>query len=97
MKYYNLIINLFKPLTEDKPNASDHAAFVNEVRQTPEEAVSSAAVRLETLFHIYYLRHGFEAMDAYLPHFLNSLGFMSMEDLRTNKESPLVDIEGVSF
>jgi hypothetical protein len=90
MKYYNLVINLVKPVTKNESSA-DYAAFTKEVHQTPNAVVSSAAVRLETLFRIYYLRHGFDAMDAYLLHFLNTLGFMSVEDLRTSKDPSLVN------
>ncbi|KAI9679712.1 MAG: hypothetical protein M1822_007318 [Bathelium mastoideum] len=87
MKYYSLLINLFNPLIEDKPNDWNDSAFVDVVQQTPEEAVWSATVRLETLFRVYYLRHGFDAMDAYLLHFLNTLGFMAIRELES-KERP---------
>ena len=86
MKYYNLLINLFKLLIENGPNEAELSAFVKTVQQTPQEAISNATIRLETLFRIYYLRHGLDTMDAYLLHFLNTLSFMFMEDLKTNKE-----------
>jgi hypothetical protein len=81
MKYHNLLLNLFSPLLTDGLDARDEAKFVAVVQQTPVQAVTCARARLETLFRIYYLRHSFDAMDAYLLHYLNTLGFMSMEEL----------------
>jgi hypothetical protein len=87
MKYYNLLMNLFEPLVEKAPSRSDLATFVKATGQTPQEAISSAIIRLETLFRIYYLRHGFNTMDAYLLHFLVTLGFKCFEKLKDDKQT----------
>ncbi|KAF4460076.1 Zn(2)-C6 fungal-type DNA-binding domain [Fusarium albosuccineum] len=91
MTYHNLVINLFKPLADNELEALDLGTFVKEVQQTPKQVVMSATVRLETLFRIYYLRHGFEAMDVFLLHFLNTLGFMALEELKTNKDPSMIN------
>jgi hypothetical protein len=85
MKYYNIIINLFQPLVENELSETESSSFMTAVQQTSKEAVSTARIRTETLFRIYYLRHGFDAMDAYLLHFLNTLGFMAMKELNESK------------
>ncbi|KAF4977105.1 hypothetical protein FDECE_18393 [Fusarium decemcellulare] len=91
MTYYNLVINLFKPLADKELEALELGTFVKEVHQTPKQAVMSAMVRLETLFRIYYLRHGFDAMDVFLLHFINTLGFMALEELKTITDPSMIN------
>ncbi|KAL7928301.1 putative zinc finger protein [Trichoderma chlorosporum] len=91
MKYHNLMINLFQPLIDDNQSLSDYAAFAEVVHQHPKEAIWSATIRLETLLRIYYLRHGFDAMDAYILHFLNTLGFISMNELKAGKQPSMAE------
>jgi hypothetical protein len=56
MYYYHLILTLFKPLldipTDDVPS--------------PHQIVADATRFLQTLIRVYYLRHGYEAMDLFL-------------------------------
>lgn len=56
MYYYHLVLTLFKPLidisTENVPS--------------PRQIVADATRYLQTLIRIYYLRHGYEAMDLFV-------------------------------
>lgn len=91
MKYYTVVINLFKPWANLEPDDPHHAAFISEVQQTPKEAVHSATLFLETLFRMYYLRHSFETVDAFHLQFLNILGFMSLKELKATNESSIAN------
>lgn len=90
MKYHTVIINLLKHLVKNKLTPWETEAFQNAVQRSPEEALKTATIRLETLLRIYYLRHGFYSMDSYLLHYLNTLGFMSLEELKNGGDVSLV-------
>ena len=91
IKYCNIIMNLFQPLIEKGLTESDTEAVFTAVRKTPQEAVSLAAIQLESLLRIYYIRHAFEAMGCYMLHFLHTMGFMAIKDLKGSKEPSFVD------
>jgi hypothetical protein len=81
MNYHTLIINLVQPLVEAPLNEIESATFARALGQTSLKVIELANVHLETLFRIYYLRHGFGAMDAYLFHSLTTLGFIALRRL----------------
>ncbi|KJZ79148.1 hypothetical protein HIM_01299 [Hirsutella minnesotensis 3608] len=56
MYYHHLILTLFEPLLEDKTDKKPH----------PRQVVNESRRRLQTLIRLYYLRHGFEAMDLFI-------------------------------
>ncbi|KAF3001345.1 hypothetical protein E8E13_006029 [Curvularia kusanoi] len=56
MYYYHLILTLFKPLLD----------IPTEKIPSPHQIVTDATRYLQTLVRIYYLRHGYEAMDLFI-------------------------------
>ncbi|KAK4673334.1 hypothetical protein QC763_110990 [Podospora pseudopauciseta] len=72
MHYNCVLIDLLKPLLG--LNWSD----TTQPNKTLDDAHHEAAIHLETLLRLYYLRHGFEAFDGFLLHFLGSLNFIKI-------------------
>lgn len=56
MYYYYLILTIFKPLLDSETDGT----------LSPHLIVADATRYLQTLFRIYYLRHGYEAMDLFI-------------------------------
>lgn len=56
MYYYHLVLTLFKPLL-DTETIQD---------PSPRQIVADATKYLQSLIRIYYLRHGYEAMDLFI-------------------------------
>lgn len=56
MYYHHLILTIFKPLLDEPSNQIP----------SPKQIVDDASKYLQTLIRIYYLRHGFEAMDLFI-------------------------------
>jgi hypothetical protein len=54
--YYNLILSIFEPLADQETTMTP----------SPQEIIAEAIKRLLTLVRLYYLRHGFEAMDLFI-------------------------------
>jgi hypothetical protein len=58
MYYYHLQLAIFAPLV-DTPEAQQH-------EPPPMQIVTEAKYYIQTLIQLYYLRHGFEAMDLFI-------------------------------
>lgn len=58
MYYYNLNLASYEPLLDRKPNQDQE--------QSPRQIVNDASKFLQTLVRLYYLRHGFDAMDLFI-------------------------------
>jgi len=56
MYYYHLLLTIFEPLL--------NTGIDQEI--PPQQVVSEASKYLQTLIRLYYLRHGFEAMDLFI-------------------------------
>lgn len=56
MYYHHLILTIFKPLLEAKTTQ----------KPSPQQIVADATKYLQTLVRLYYLRHGYEAMDLFI-------------------------------
>ena len=70
------------------------ASSVPHIDVTPQDIISRAKIRLETLVRLYYLRHSFESCDTFMVYFLMLLGNLTLEDLATDaktKDSALAD------
>ena len=91
MHYYNILISLFESLAVAGLENSDFSTLTQRVGKTPKEVVSDARCYLETLLRLYYLRHSFDALDTYLMHYFGLLGFMSLNDIKTEAGSPIND------
>ncbi|KAK3899213.1 hypothetical protein C8A05DRAFT_46654 [Staphylotrichum tortipilum] len=79
MHYHHMLIDLVTPFI-DYPSRAGSA-------QTPREIHTQAVTHFETLMRLYYLRHGFEATDSFLLHFLGLLNYMTMTAIESSAAS----------
>ncbi|KAF4973299.1 hypothetical protein FSARC_374 [Fusarium sarcochroum] len=56
MYYYHLLLTIFEPLLD----------VATDQEPSPQRVVADAKKHLQTLVRLYYLRHGFEAMDLFI-------------------------------
>ena len=56
MYYHHLLLTIFEPLLDMEPKEE----------MSPQQIVADATKHLQTLVRLYYLRHGFEAMDLFI-------------------------------
>lgn len=80
MHYYIIMIDLFSPSMDH--DGSDGARL----GRMPHDVYFESVTRLETLLRLYYLRHGFEAFDSFLIHFLGTLNHLSMNAIESNAD-----------
>lgn len=57
MYYHHLILTIFKPLLSPS---------TNHLTPSPQHIVDRASKHLQTLLRLYYVRHGYEAMDLFI-------------------------------
>lgn len=62
------------------------AMFSQKLHQQPRELLKSSKYAFETLARIYYLRHGFEALDGFMIQYLSMLASMAHKSINTNTE-----------
>jgi len=58
---------------------------------TPRDIYNEALTHLETLMRLYYLRHGFEATDSFLVHFLGYCNHITMNAIETSAGSSFLE------
>lgn len=85
MHYHLILIDLFRPILS-------YTAYDGVQRtKMPRDIYSEAATHLETLIRLYYLRHGFEALDCFLIHFLGTLSHMTMDAVASSTDCSLLE------
>ncbi|KAK4128133.1 hypothetical protein N657DRAFT_564260 [Parathielavia appendiculata] len=86
MHYQNVLIDIMTPIL-DYTCGSACAQLI----QTPRDIYTEAVIHFETLLRLYYLRHGFEATDTFLLHFLAFLNHMTMNAIETSTGSSYLE------
>jgi hypothetical protein len=81
MYYHNLILAIYEPLNDAKPN---HEPF-------PQQAVADASKHIQTLVRLYYLRHGFDAMDLFIVIPLMLAGFKCLSAIGEQTSGPKLE------
>jgi len=81
MSYHILLLSIYEPLLDAK---TDH-------NPSPRHIVINANKHLQTLIRLYYLRHGFEAMDAFLTIPLILAGSKCLDAI--NEQTPVAELE----
>lgn len=86
MQFHNLVTMTFQPFLEKEkslnwPNNS--GAFQKYTGFSPARLYAASKASLQTLLHMFFHRHGFEAYYIFLLQVLVQLGFDSIERLRT--------------
>ncbi|KAI4931699.1 hypothetical protein J4E85_004295 [Alternaria conjuncta] len=86
MQFHNLVTMTFQPFLEKEkslnwPNNS--GAFQKYTGFSPAQLYAASKASLQTLLHMFFHRHGFEAYYIFLLQVLVQLGFDSIERLRT--------------
>ncbi|GKU05642.1 nitrogen assimilation transcription factor nit-4 [Fusarium langsethiae] len=82
--YHHLLLTIFEPLL-DVTNATSEAS--------PHHIVANAKKNLHTLVRLYFLRHGFEAMDLFIAIPLMLIGYESINLI--NDDTPAHEIESL--
>ncbi|PWO19553.1 EPT1, sn-1,2-diacylglycerol ethanolamine- and cholinephosphotransferase, partial [Pyrenophora tritici-repentis] len=86
MQFHNLITMTFQPFLkhEKSLNAFNNTdTFQQKARFSPKRLFAASKASLQTLLHMFYHRHGFEAYYIFLLQVLVQLGFDALERLRT--------------
>lgn len=91
MQYHNYIINLL-----EEPMATELSSPKCEVLETfnisAQEILEESRRSFETLVRIYYLRHGFEALDCFIVQVLAVLALMTLSRLAQGKHNLPVEV-----
>lgn len=83
MYYHNLILAIYEPLLGPQTNPDQ--------QEVVQRIVSDSGKCLQTLVRLYYLRHGFDAMDLFIVIPLVLAGFKCIEAI--NDQTPSDDLE----
>ena len=84
--YYNLILmDLVTPILDYTGGPGLPLAF------RPRDIYVEAVTHFETCMRLYYLRHGFEAPDSFLLHFLGLLNHINMNAIETSMGSSYLE------
>jgi hypothetical protein len=84
MQYYNILIILFEPFIGLDPEGYPDDAL------SPSQIIADSRASLETLFHLFYRRHGFDCYHFLLLQVLSHLGFTSVQRVaRPDLEPPV--------
>lgn len=83
MYYHHLILTIFEPLLGKK---TDH-------EPPPHQIVADAQKHLQTLVRLYYLRHGFDAMDLFIVIPLMLAGSDCLDAI--NEQTPVPKLEAL--
>jgi hypothetical protein len=86
MQFHNLVTMTFQPFLQsetffNQPNDKD--AFQKHSGFSPAQLITASKASLQTLLHMFYHRHGFEAYYIFLLQVLVQLGFDALERLRS--------------
>lgn len=88
MQCHNFFINLLEePMTSKlaAPEILDESLRV--LGQQPQQALLESKCSMELLIRLYYLRHGFESVDAIMVHYLSLLAFSIYAAIKSDPNS----------
>lgn len=92
MQYHNFIINLLEEPMTTQLSLPEHLPRSLQIfGQPPREILANAKRSLEILVRLYYLRHGFEANDAFMVQFLSLLAFSTNAAIQNNTDSSTLE------
>ncbi|KAK3301063.1 uncharacterized protein B0H64DRAFT_382525 [Chaetomium fimeti] len=85
MYYNHMLIDLVTPILDYTGSPEMPLAH------TPRDIYNEAVNHFETVVRLYYLRHGFEATDSFLLHFLGFLNHITMNAIETSAGSSFLE------
>ncbi|KAL2178768.1 uncharacterized protein P884DRAFT_284140 [Thermothelomyces heterothallicus CBS 202.75] len=85
MHYNHMLIDLVTPILDQTGSPEMPLPY------SPRGIYNEAVSHLETLVRLYYLRHGFEATDTFLLHFLGFLNHITMDAIETSAGSSFLE------
>ncbi|KAF2475141.1 uncharacterized protein BDR25DRAFT_381964 [Lindgomyces ingoldianus] len=89
--YFHIISDLFQPLAADPVTAT-----IKFMGRTPQEIISYALTRMETLARLYYLRHSFDYYDACVLQFLIPLAYSALSQIfNADSTTPLARLNAL--
>jgi hypothetical protein len=86
MQFHNLVTMTFQPFLEHETSfnmPNNRGAFQKYAGFSPNRLYTASKASLQTLLHMFYHRHGFDAYYIFLLQVLVQLGFDSIERLRS--------------
>jgi len=93
MQYYHVLFSLLKSFTDAEAGEKHPPDIAAQLFGTPpHELCLQAKACSETLFRVYYLRHGFEYLDISLLAFVPPLIFMTIEDVEASRDRSAPDL-----
>lgn len=88
MQFHNYIIYLLEePIATNLHNPQSIALLSQTLEQKPRELLFSSKRSFETIICLYYLHHGFEALDCFMVQHLSMLAFMVRGAIQTLQAS----------
>lgn len=81
MYYHHLLLTIFEPLYDAETTREP----------SPQRIVADSKKNMQTLVRLYYLRHGFEAMDLFIVIPLMVMGYDSIDAIK--EDTPTEEIE----
>ncbi len=85
MYYHQMLMDLVTPILDYTKEPGSLLAF------EPRGIYGAAVTHFETCMRLYYLRHGFEAPDSFLMHFLGLLNHINMNAIETSMGSSYLE------
>ena len=91
MHYHNVIIILLESSVSTSSGSDARPLLPGQIDETPSQIAYKSKIFLQTLIHLYYLRHSFEAVDTFIIHFLSLAAFISIGVLKRGDQTPEID------
>lgn len=94
MHYLMVVISLFEPFIvvgNFERESVETTALATFAKESPESIVLKARNTSETLFRLYYIRHGFATWNPFMPQVTIFWGFLCIKILAALKVSPAAD------
>jgi hypothetical protein len=88
MQYHNFMVNLLEgPMVTELGLPEYNTKVLRILQRQPQELLSESKCSLEILLRLHYLRHGFEANNAFMVQYLSLLAFSTYTTIQTAEHS----------
>ena len=91
MHYHNVVILLLERSDSISSNRDASPLLPGQIDESPSQIISKSKTFLQTLLHLYYLRHSFETVDTFIIHFLSFIAFISINAIKGRDPTPESD------
>ena len=91
MHYHNVIILLLERSALVSSGNDAWSLAPRQIDQNPSQIIAKSKIFLQTLVHLYYLRHSFEAVDTFMTQFLSLTAFIAINVLKEGTPTAAMD------